>query len=100
MGVMAKVDFCDIPDPKIIMTPEELEDLLDALEDRYKNQKHGSHFMDSIIKSLGTQGTQRGLIMIITTILVTYFHADIAVVESILGGAALIYGTHDVVTEG
>jgi hypothetical protein len=89
------IDFNDIPKPKIMLSPEEMTDLLDVLDKRFNPPKSES----KLLKMLGEQGTQRGLIIILTSFLVTYFHADADVVTSILTGAAMIYGTHDVITE-
>ena len=53
-----------------------------------------------ISNKLSEQGSQRGLIIIITAIAVNVFNADATFISDLLTGAALVYGSHDIVTPG
>ena len=77
---------------------EKIKRLEDVIAQGTKEAK--PMLLDVILSKLDEQGTQRGIIIILTAILTNLFDFDETMVSDLLTGAALIYGTHDIVTQG
>ncbi len=84
------------------MTPEAESALLEKIERLEAVITHSTKEDEPswLKEKLSEQGSQRGLIIIITVLLVKFFNADETMVTQLLEGAALIYGSHDIVTPG